>query len=65
MKKITVQIPDNYEEVLTVSCVGRKENTLNVITAAFDIRNSKDGDVFNVMTRKITDVEEGIENDCQ
>lgn len=39
MKKITLIIPDGYDDLLTISCIGhyRNHSITNVATRAFDI----------------------------
>lgn len=39
MKKITLIIPDGYDDLLTITCVGHYSNhsVMNVATRAFDI----------------------------
>lgn len=45
MKRITLEISDTYDEVLTISVIGRDGTTVNVSTAAFAIKN---GDCITV-----------------
>lgn len=39
MKKVTLIIPDGYDDLLTIACVGyyRNHSVMNVATRAFDI----------------------------
>ena len=39
MKKVTLIIPDGYDDLLTISCIGHYSNhsVTNVATRAFDI----------------------------
>lgn len=50
MKQLIIQIPDDYADVITVTCIGTKENVTNITVQAFDIR--KEDTVLKVEVNK-------------
>ena len=48
MKHLQIQIPDDYADVLTVTCIGTKENVTNITVEAFDIRKTEDNTLLIV-----------------